>query len=279
MFKYSHIGISFSDEFMRFVKLSRRKGIFSLDHYEEKKLPPDAIMGGVLKNRKEITEAVRYLRQKFGVKFARVALPEEEKDIFEDSLGDWREIFSEAGIFPSSFEPAGQAIERAVIRKGDKGTYMIVDIGRHSTSVFVADEEKIVLSSALDAGGETLVRVAEKESIKKEFGLSRSIVIEEISSSMVGGITILREELSKIFMSWNNLRYKDGGRMPEIKKIILCGESAGMKGLDEFLAVSFKIKTELGDVWTNILDPREEIPEITFHESLSYAAALGAALK
>lgn len=264
---------------MNFIKLSKKKGEFFLDNYEEIKLPPGAVADGKAENFKAVASAISSLRQKYGIKFARVVLPEEEQDIFTDYLDDWKEALNGTGVYVQSYEPLGQALLRAVIKKGDRGTYMVVNVNEGSTDVFVADQGRVVLGSVLDTGGEMLVRIAEKESIRRSSGLSRSVVVAEISSSLIGGITILREELSKIFMNWNNLRYEDGSRMPEIRKIILCGKSAHLKGLDEFLSVSFKIKAELANVWTNVFDPAERVPDLTFRESLSYAGAIGAALK
>jgi len=39
-----------------------------------------------------------------------------------------------------------------------------------------------------------------------------------------------------------------------------------------------KIKVEMANVWVNILDTNEYVPQVNFKQALSFAAALGLAL-
>ena len=48
--------------------------------------------------------------------------------------------------------------------------------------------------------------------------------------------------------------------------------------ISEYLEISMKMKVENANVWVNILNTKEEIPEMTLDESLSYATVLGLAL-
>ena len=52
-----------------------------------------------------------------------------------------------------------------------------------------------------------------------------------------------------------------------------------MIGLSDYLTVSIKSKVEMANVWVNILNTENYIPEIPFKEALSFAAALGLALR
>ena len=64
----------------------------------------------------------------------------------------------------------------------------------------------------------------------------------------------------------------------KINRIILCGGDANLAGLADYLQLSMKMKVENADVWINILDTKNSIPEMSFEESLSYATVIGLSL-
>jgi len=65
-----------------------------------------------------------------------------------------------------------------------------------------------------------------------------------------------------------------------IKKILLCGRGANLKGITDFISSSLKIQAEIANPWINILpEPLKEIPELSLEESLGYTTALGLALR
>ena len=99
-------------------------------------------------------------------------------------LENYLTVFRSAGIWVKSFELEGQAISRAIVKKGDAGTYMIVDFGENSTGISVLSNGVVMFTSTLDVGGSTLdnmiaqnfnVSLADAEKIKKEYGLQRNM--------------------------------------------------------------------------------------------------------
>jgi Tfp pilus assembly PilM family ATPase len=65
-----------------------------------------------------------------------------------------------------------------------------------------------------------------------------------------------------------------------IKKILLCGGGANLKGITEFLSIQLRTPVELANPWTNILEiPFKELPELSYEKSLEYTTALGLALR
>ena len=65
-----------------------------------------------------------------------------------------------------------------------------------------------------------------------------------------------------------------------IKKILLCGNGANLKGLSAFISSELKITNELANPWMNILPSSlKEVPGLSFKESLGYTTALGLALR
>ncbi|OGI84383.1 hypothetical protein A3A92_01715 [Candidatus Nomurabacteria bacterium RIFCSPLOWO2_01_FULL_37_49] len=206
------------------------------------------------------------------------------KSVIESYLN----IFKNSGIKVQSFELEAQAISRAVVKKGDMGTYMIVDFGEKRTGIFIMSRGVIMFTSTLDLGGVMLgnmiaknfkISFEEAEKIKKEFGLQRNTANKEIFSVLLNSVSILRDELVKHFLYWHTHKDEEGKDNPPIKKIILCGGDSNLIGLSDYISVSMKSKVEMANVWINIVNTENYIPEIDFKRALSFAAALGLALR
>lgn len=196
-------------------------------------------------------------------------------------------VFRESLISVQSFEVEAQAIARAVIKKGDLGTYMIVDFGQTRTGVFIISRGVVVFTSTLNLGGKMLndvimknfkVTVEEAEKMKREYGLQRNVANEELFPILLNNVSVMRDEILKHFIYWQTHKDEEGKDRSPIEKIILTGGDSNLIGLPEYLSISTKNKVELGNVWTNIADTGKNIQEISFNRSLTFAAALGLAL-
>ncbi len=71
------------------------------------------------------------------------------KNVIENYLA----IFKHSQISVQSFELEAQAISRAVVKRGDLGTYMIVDFGEKRTGIFIISRGVVMFTSTLDMGG------------------------------------------------------------------------------------------------------------------------------
>jgi type IV pilus assembly protein PilM len=195
-------------------------------------------------------------------------------------------VFSRAGLTPLSFEIEAQAIARAVIPVGDNSPIMIVDFGDTRTGVSISKNGRVFLTTTLSIGGVDLTNMIAKnfslsfdeaEKMKHEYGLNEISKIEDIFPAILNGISILRDELNKQYIYWENHNSINGDH-EQINHIILCGGDANLAGLSEYLELSMKIKVENANIWVNILEKDNIIPEMSFEESLSYATVLGLAL-
>ena len=209
-----------------------------------------------------------------------VAIP---KNVIENYLA----VFKNAGLSVQSFELEAQSIARAIIPRGDMGTYMIVDFGEKRTGIFIISGGITMFTSTLEVGGVMLnnmimknfkVSREEAENMKKTYGLERNAENKEIFSVLLNSVSILRDELVKHFMYWHTHADEEGRANPIIRKIILCGGDSNLIGLSEYLAISMKTTVEMANVWVNIMDTKNNIPEINRKHALSFAAALGLAL-
>jgi len=202
-------------------------------------------------------------------------------------IGSYLDVFKNTGLSVKSLELEAQAIARSVIRKSDPDTYMIVDFGEKRTGIFIVSKGIVMFTSTLDIGGDMLGAMIEKsfkvdreeaERIKINYGLQRNTDNKEIFSVLLNSVSVLRDELSKHFIYWHTHKNEGGESNPAIKKILLCGGDANLIGLSDYLSVSLKTKVEMADVWVNIINTENHIPEITFNKALAFASAVGLAL-
>jgi Tfp pilus assembly PilM family ATPase len=95
-------------------------------------------------------------------------------------------------------------------------------------------------------------------------------------------IAAFRDEISKRLTYWETHRKdtgKDNGDAGSIEKIILTGSEASIAGLPEYLSGSLDTQVVFADVWKNVFDFDEYIPEIEAKDSFKYAGAIGLALE
>lgn len=202
-------------------------------------------------------------------------------------IDSYLSIFQNSNIRVQSFELEAQAIARAVVLKGDQETYMIVDFGEKRTGIFVVSHGVVMFASTLDFGGRILTNMIQKnfnisfedaEKMKQEYGLQRNLDNKETFAILLNGVSILRDEIAKHFLYWQTHKDEEGKNNPPIRKIILCGGDSNLLGLTDYFSVSMKSKVEIANVWTNVSQGVEDIPEIGFMQSLSFATAIGLAL-
>ncbi len=205
----------------------------------------------------------------------------------QNVIQNYLSVFRESFISVQSFELEAQAISRAVIKKGDLDTYMIVDFGQTRTGIFIVSRGLAVFTSTFDMGGASLVNVIQKsfnisreeaEKMKKDYGLERNAPNKEIFPVLLNSVSVLRDEIVKHLLYWQTHKDEEGKEHPPIKKILLCGGDSNLIGLPEYLSGSTRTPVELTNVWVNITDTRKYIPGINFNKSLTFAAALGLAL-
>jgi len=205
------------------------------------------------------------------------------REIIENYLA----IFEHSKIRVESFELEAQAISRAVIKAGDMDTYMIVDFGKKRTGIFIVSQGIVMFTSTLDVGGVSLTNVIQKsfnvsfedaEKMKQKYGLERNAENKEIFAVLLNSVSVLRDEIVKHFLYWHTHKDEEAKNNPPIKKIILCGGDSNLIGLADYISISMKGSVEMANVWTNIVNTENYIPEMSFKQALSFSTALGLAL-
>ncbi len=202
------------------------------------------------------------------------------------TMDSYLSVFDKAGLVPVSFELEAQATARALILVGDNNPVMIVDFGDTKTGISISNNGRVFLTTTLSLGGVDFTNMIAKnfslsfdeaEKMKHEYGIDKGSKAEDIFPAVLNGLSVLRDEINKQYVYWGT-HNSNNTEHNQINHIILCGGDANLAGLAEYLELSMKIKVENANVWVNILNTENSIPEMTFEESLSYATVLGLAL-
>lgn len=201
---------------------------------------------------------------------------------------DYKNVISAAGLTPIFFELEGQAIADAVISNGDTNTYMIVDFGRTKSELVIVRNGVVSFTSIIEVGGDELTKAVikyfnvdeeEAQNIKREQRFINNKKNRGLYNSLMTTISAFKDELSRHYLYWNTKGNSTKNKNHIISKIILCGGNANISGLPEYLSSSMKIPVERANVWANVFSYEDYIPEIDYVKSLSYATAIGLALK
>ncbi|PIR69268.1 MAG: hypothetical protein COU47_04205 [Candidatus Niyogibacteria bacterium CG10_big_fil_rev_8_21_14_0_10_46_36] len=195
-----------------------------------------------------------------------------------------------AGLVPLAFDAEVQALARAVIPRGEKDPFLIIDFGKTRTTFIIAHEGQVRFTSTVAVAGKDIDRIisekmavslAEAERIKKANFNIAGMSDKKIFHEILPVISAVRDELERYVSFWETHApgLHGGAKYGPIKKIFLCGGDSNLLGLSEYLSHNIHIPVEHANVWTNVVSFEEYIPEITFHESLMYGSAVGAALR
>ena len=209
-----------------------------------------------------------------------------------------------AGLQPRALEIESLSITRALVKNElSRHPLLIIDFSASRTSLMIFSGYSLRFTSAISVSSQEFTKVIsqelnisfqEAEILKVKFGLEKEYRLKiknGIKKEIVSGrilkiitplLTNLVEEIKKCLDYYQTHIYHEhlppGGR--GIKKILLCGGGANLKGLPEFLSLALKISVELGNPWVNILEtPQGEIPELSYEKSLAFTTALGLALR
>lgn len=204
-------------------------------------------------------------------------------------------FFKKAGLRPLILEIESMAIARALIKDGfSPQPVILVDLGEMRTS-FVAFSGKVVrFTSSIPISGQKMteaisqtlkVDLKQAEKLKLKYGLETKGEKEggEVFEALIPSLTDLVEQIHNCLCyyqthsSHEHLLTKD----KEVKKVILCGGGANLKGITKFLSRELKLPVEIGNPWVNIFVPEKikDIPELNFAKSLSHTTAIGLAIK
>ncbi|KKS65472.1 MAG: type IV pilus assembly protein PilM, type IV pilus assembly protein PilM [Parcubacteria group bacterium GW2011_GWC1_43_12] len=206
------------------------------------------------------------------------ALPKKTVDPYLD-------VLIKAGLKPMAFEIESIATARTLIKKGESGAFLVIDIGAKKTSLAIASNKSIFFTTSISfsnisftaALADSLnISFEEAKKIKMEKGLDdldpKSRIFQTARLHFAELIAKIKECLDY---------YTDrcsASRKEKIDKIMICGGGANLSGLALFLSRELEMPAEIGNPLANVelINSVIKIPE---EELSSYATALGLALE
>lgn len=203
----------------------------------------------------------------------------------KDTINAYYEACRNAGMMPLSFEIEAQAIGRATIAPEAMGTHMIVDFGKTRTGIGIMHEGALMYTSTVEVGGQDLT-AALKQSLgtttdeevmhlKNAKGLLKRAG-NEVRTALEPSVQTVVDALQTRMQYWYA---RDAGEAERtIEKIVLCGGSANVAGLQDYLAEKLQVPVACAAVWQNAFSLSEYIPPIELRKSFGYATAIGLAL-
>jgi len=236
------------------------------------------------------------------------ALPKKTVDPYVSSI-------KKAGLIPQVFEIESQAISRALVKNEiSPSPVLLIDLGATRTSFIIFSGYSLRFTSSIpvssrkftEAISEALnVDFVTAEKLKKQYGLETSEKIrlrkkpgevkfekeiiedKKIFNAVIPALIDLVEQIKKhinyyqTHASHEHLQSENESHPGKgVAKIFLSGGGANLKGLPDILSLELGIPVEKGNPWINILpEPLKEVPELSYEKSLSFATALGLALR
>lgn len=204
----------------------------------------------------------------------------------QSTINNYYEACLHAELMPLSFEIEAQAIAHATVPWGHEDTCMIVDFGKTRMGVGIVHKGILMYTSTIEIAGVQLsedmrtilgnISESEITTIKNTRGLIPTKGNEKIAEILQNYAENIKEELAIRIQYWHT---RETSEERTIRKVLVCGGSANLFGLPEFLTENLGIPVERAHVWTNAFSLNERIPEITRRYSYGYATAIGLALK
>ena len=209
-----------------------------------------------------------------------------------------------AGLRPLAFEIESQAIARSLVKNEiSPFPLLLMDLGATRTSFIIFSGYSLKFTSSIPVSSKNFteaisnnlkINLEEAEKLKKKYGLEDMARLkmyngikaisknEEIFESLVPSLTDLIGQIKKYSDYYQT--HSPHEHLPPgskgIKKILLSGGGANLKGLASFLSSGLRIPVELANPWINILPKnKKEVPQLSFENSLSFTTALGLALR
>ncbi len=190
-------------------------------------------------------------------------------------------LFKKVGLDLIAIETKGIAASRSIIRKDEKETIIILDIGAEATGISISDFGIIKFSYTIPHGGNTQTKSIaatlkitneEAEKLKRKIGFKKDEQ-PELIKAMQPVMNDILEEMN------NAIKFYESRTKPprKIAKIRICGGGALTPNIAPYVAEACGKKTNIANPFINVVErswrklPKENI--------LRFTTAVGLALR
>lgn len=202
-----------------------------------------------------------------------------------DVVTAYLDLFHECDLKPISFLIEAQALSRALVPRGDQGTYIIVNISGTRTGVFIVSGGAVQFTSTLPIGSADFTKAlvsklalseADAATLKESKGLMR-VEGNPALDPLTNTATLFRQEIEKVYTYWTKHK-SNTGPSALVQKVIITGREALVPGFREYLNQTLRLPVEVGNVWANLASFDEYVPPLPLPVALNFGAAIGLAL-
>lgn len=205
--------------------------------------------------------------------------------VAKEFVDDLSGVLENCGLEVYGMEMESIALIRSLILKNEKkeNSFLIVDIGSTKTSLTVSEGDVPYFTSSIPFSSSGIteeissslnIKKEEAEKLKFTKGIDNISEDNSIRNSINSLLENLPVEIERTMDFYQNMSHSN----PEIKKIILTGGGANLKGLLEYLKSKISKEIVLGDPWVN-LNLVNKIPKISQAESMKYVVSMGLAMR
>jgi Tfp pilus assembly PilM family ATPase len=279
IFSSHPVGMFLSHDSIRYIEGTEDNKIFKIKQYGEIVFPDGSILHGKINNENIFKKVLSEYRKDKDFKKVRLVLP--YQDINMATMEYYRKILQNSGISVISIENEGDAIINSIVN--DNGVHFFVSIENHRVYCMYVVNRKVLYYKIIHGSGNSYIEYVAREvdvpfdiaeGMIKSYGLDRSFTSKKFSHAVFFGVSFFSEQINNCIIECNtNKEFHGGGN---IQHITLFGEDATLVDFKDYLAQSLHVSVSHANVWKKIKHKMNDVPEISFDESLAYLPAFGA---
>ncbi len=195
----------------------------------------------------------------------------------------YTQIAKLAGLKVTVLETESFSLARSLIKSEQgrsSGSVIIVDIGSRTTNVIVVSDGLVMKNHSVDTSGDEITRALSyglgvdferAESLKRNFGVEhRGINGKKIYEITIPLADVIVSEVEKM------MRYYSSKKDGQVRKIILTGGSANLKGMDGYFNKKLGLAVERGNPWKGLSYP-DALAPVLREIAPSFSVAVGLA--
>jgi type IV pilus assembly protein PilM len=207
----------------------------------------------------------------------------------KETVNPYVSCLKAAGLKPMALEIESQAISRSLVQ-GETSEFpvLLIDFGALRTSFIIFAGHSIRFTTSIKVSSQILteslaknleIETEEAEKIKIQQGLGEKD--SKVFKALIPCLTDLSEQIKKYLHYYDTHIFHDH-LPPEnkmVKKIIISGGGANLKGLPEFLASELNLPVLMANPWININNGKTKKEILPKEKALGFTTALGLALR
>ncbi len=204
----------------------------------------------------------------------------------EKSLSSYAHFLEKSGVEVVAFDTEARCLARALVPAHDDGVHAILHIGRKHSVMAIVERGVVSFSSSIGVGSADVVTVvskslslsapdAEKLILERGFEVGQEDV--RIFDASMPVLSTLHDEVGKMLVYWKT-KSKHASFVP-ISDIIISGSYGLLNGVAKYISVTSQLPVRVGSVWTNVLDPKSNLPDLSQRDSLGYGTVIGALIQ